>query len=194
MNSSKNIKPSDSDIIELYFARNEAAISVTGRKYGKYLFTIGNNILNNKWDSEDCLNDTYFTAWNRIPPERPTYLQMFLSKIMRDISVSKYRKLKSKKRISSELVISMDELGDCIVSDADINEDLLMKEIVDILNKFLSDITKRERFVFICRYYYCDSVKEIARMLEVSAKTVYRELEFIRAKLRFTLEKEGIDI
>ncbi len=194
MKSIKNGKLCDNDIIELYFQRDEQAIKATSIKYGKYLFTIGNNILNDKWDSEECVNDTYFATWNRIPPQRPTYLQMFLSKIMRDVSVSKYRKNKSKKRIASELVVSMEELGDCIVSESSVDEDLAMKEIVRVLNEFLQDISKRQRFVFICRYYYCDSVKSISSMLGVSSKTVYRELEAIRSQLKDALEKEGINV
>ena len=192
MQSAKNNKLSDNDIIELYFQRDELAIEETSVKYGKYLFTIGNNILGDRWDSEECLNDTYFTTWNKIPPQRPTYLQVFLSKIMRDISITKYRKSKSKKRISSELVVSMEELGDYIVSDSDVEEDLAVKEIIRVLNEFLKDISRRRRFIFICRYYYCDSVKAIASMLGVSAKTVYRELEDIRRSLKDSLEEEGV--
>ncbi|MBR2467171.1 MAG: sigma-70 family RNA polymerase sigma factor [Clostridia bacterium] len=195
MNSNKSDRLSDGDIIELYFERDEGAINATGRKYGAYLFTIGNNILNDRFDSEECLNDTYFTTWNRIPPERPTYLQMFLSKIMRDVSVSRYRKSKAKKRISSELVVSMEELGDTIVSgEADIVEDIAMKETVRVLNSFLGSITKRQRFIFICRYYYCDKVTTIAKMLSVSQKTVYRELEKLRSELKCALKKEGVSI
>ena len=184
----------DGDIIELYFQRNEQAIAATSVKYGSYLLAIGNNILNDRGDSEECVNDTYFATWNRIPPQRPTYLQMFLSKIMRDISVSRYRKNKAQKRIPSELVLSMEELGDCIVSEASLEEDLAIRETVRVLNEFLADISKRQRFVFICRYYYCDSVKAIASMLSLSVKTVYRELESIRGRLRAALEKEGIPV
>ncbi len=194
MEISKKGRLSDGDIIDLYFKRDEEAITATGDKYGRYLFTIGNNILNDRMDSEECLNDTYFSTWNRIPPERPTYLQMFLSKIMRDISISRYRKNKAQKRTPSELTLSLEELGDCIVSEADVEEDLAIRELADLLNDFLKGISKRQRFIFVCRYYYCDSVKAIASMLEVGSKTVYRELEKIREELRTALKKEGIDV
>lgn len=194
MKAQNGNKLSDGDIIELYFERDEQAIEKTSVKYGKYLLAIGTNILNDKWDSEECVNDTYYTTWNKIPPERPTYLQVFLSKIMRDISISKYRKNKSKKRISSELVVSLEELGDYIISDSDVEEDLAVKETIRVLNEFLKDISRRQRFIFICRYYYCDSVKSIASMLSVSVKTVYRELEDIRSSLRAALEKEGVNV
>lgn len=194
MDNFKKGKLSDGEIIDLYFKRDELAISATGNKYGRYLFTIGNNILNDRLDCEECLNDTYFSTWNKIPPNRPTYLQMFLSKIMRDVSISRYRKNRSKKHIPSELTVSMEELGDCIVSEADVEEDLAIRELARLLNGFLKSITKRQRFIFVCRYYYCDSVKAIASMLEVSAKTVYREIEKIRLDLRDALSKEDIDV
>lgn len=194
MDNLKKGKLSDGEIIDLYFKRDELAISATGNKYGRYLFTIGNNILNDRLDCEECLNDTYFSTWNKIPPNRPTYLQMFLSKIMRDVSISRYRKNRSKKHIPSELTVSMEELGDCIVSEADVEEDLAIRELARLLNGFLKSITKRQRFIFVCRYYYCDSVKAIASMLEVSSKTVYREIEKIRLDLRDALSKEDIDV
>lgn len=194
MDNLKKGKLSDGEIIDLYFKRDELAISATGNKYGRYLFTIGNNILNDRLDCEECLNDTYFSTWNKIPPNRPTYLQMFLSKIMRDVSISRYRKNRSKKHIPSELTVSMEELGDCIVSEADVEEDLAIRELARLLNGFLKSITKRQRFIFVCRYYYCDSVKAIASMLEVSPKTVYREIERIRLDLRDALSKEDIDV
>lgn len=194
MENSKKEKLSDATIIELYFKRDERAISATGEKYGSYLFTIGNNILNDRFDCEECLNDTYFSTWNRIPPEQPTYFQMFLSKIMRDVSISRYRKNRAKKRPPSELSRSLEELGDCIVSEADVEEDLAIRELARILNDFLNGIGKRQRFIFVCRYYYCDSVKAIASMLGIGTKTVYRELNKIRDELRESLLKEGVEV
>ena len=185
---------SDTEIIELFFARNEKAIGATDTKYGRYLSVIGYNILNDKWDCDECLNDTYFATWNRIPPERPNIFQAFLSKLMRNISISRFRKNLAEKRSGSELVLSLEELGDCIVSGADPDSDMRIRAISEILNKFLSDVDKRTRFVFICRYYYCDSVKEIAAMLSVGIKTVYRDLEKIRASLKDRLESEGIEV
>ncbi len=184
----------DREIIELFFARNEDAIKETDKKYGRYLSVIGNNILNDRGDCDECLNDTYFTTWNKVPPERPRILQAFLSKIMRDVSISCYRKKRSAKRVPAELVGSLEELGDCIVTEADLESDFLIKEIANILNSFLADIDRRKRFIFVCRYYYCDSVKSIAAMLGLSVKTVYRELESLRGMLRERLEMGGINI
>lgn len=185
---------SDAEIIKLYFDRNESAIEATDSKYGNYLFTIGYNILSDKWDSEECMNDTFFRTWNRIPPEKPNILQAFLSKIMRDISIDCYRKKSADKRKASELAVSLEELGDCIVSDSSLEEDYVIKSLSEILNTFLKDLSKMDRFIFICRYYYCDSVRYIANMLNTSAKTIYRKLEKIRNELRIKIEAEGVNI
>ncbi len=191
----KNKVPiSDERIIEMYFDRDEKAISETDSKYGRYLKTIGYNILHDMWDSEECANDTYYSTWNRIPPEKPSIFQAFLSKIMRDVSISRYRKKSASRRVPSELLVSLEELGDCIVADASVEEDYAIKLISDVLNEFLGGLSKRERFVFISRYYYCDKVKSIAEMLGVSEKTVYRDLESLRAILRGKLVGEGIDV
>ncbi len=178
---------SDDRIIEMYFERDEVAIKETDSKYGKYLAVIGYNILRDKWDSAECLNDTYFATWNKIPPERPNIFQAFLSRIMRNISISRYRRKYADKRMRSELVESLEELDDCIVSEANVEEDVLVRELADILNGFLKNVDKRTRFIFVCRYYYCDSVKCIAEMLSLSQQTVYRELAAVRARLRHVL-------
>lgn len=187
-------KLSDVDIIELYFARKEEAIDATDEKYGRYLSVIGYNILHEKWNTDEALNDTYYATWNRIPPERPNIFQAFLSKIMRNISISKFRKEHAKSRVNSELLVSLEELSDCIVSEASTEEDLKIKEISEILNKFLSDIDKRKRFIFVCRYYYADSVKSIAEMIGTNPRSVYRVLEELRGELKVMLEKEDITV
>jgi RNA polymerase sigma-70 factor (ECF subfamily) len=187
-------KLSDPEIIKLYFDRDESAIEATDSKYGNYLFTIGYNILSDKWDSEECMNDTFFRTWNRIPPEKPNIFQAFLSKIMRDISIDCYRKKSADKRKASELAVSLEELGDCIICDSSVEEDYAIKTLAETLNTFLKNISKMERFIFICRYYYCDSVRHIANMLNTSTKTIYRKLEKIRNELRIKLTAEGVNI
>lgn len=185
---------SDEEILDLYFARDEEAISYTDDKYGKYLRVIGYNILRDVYESEECTNDTYFSAWNKIPPHRPNLFQSFLSKIMRDISIMRYRKKNAAKRVPSELVSSLDELDECIPDVSTIDEELAIKGISEVLNTFLGEMDRRRRFIFVCRYFYCDKVKQIADMLGLSEKTVYRELEALRAEFKKRLDKEGIDI
>ena len=134
---------SDEKIIEMYFERNELAISETDDKYGNYLKVIGYNILSDIWESDECVNDTYFQVWNKIPPTRPTIFQAFISKIMRDVSISRYRKRQAVSRIPSELLLSLDELSDAIVFGASTEEDAAIGVIADIINEFLKELTKR---------------------------------------------------
>ena len=115
---------SDETIIDLYWDRKEKAIEETDRKYGKYLFAVAYNIVYDSMDCEECLNDTYLSTWNTIPPKRPTVFQAFLTRIMRNQAVDKFRTRSAAKRIPSELMISLDELEDCIANDLSIEEEI----------------------------------------------------------------------
>ena len=183
---------SDEDIIELYWRRSERAIAETDTKYGKYLFTIAYNILHDRLDSEECLNDTYLGTWNNIPPQRPTIFQVFLSRITRNISIDKYRASAAEKRVNSELTLSLEELGECIFADPSIEEQLLISEMSKTLNEFLNALPEKERFIFVCRYYYSDSIQNIAKMLQITERSVFRNLAKARARLKENLEKAGI--
>ena len=181
----------DDEIVTLYWERDEKAIEETDKKYGKYLYTIANNIVRNHQDCEECLNDAYLGTWNRIPPARPTFFQAFLSKITRNVAIDRFRMNTAEKRIPSELTASLDELGDCIAYDGELDTNLVVEDIVRVLNKCLAQETRRKQFVFICRYYYADSIANIATSLGMSEKTVARELAQVRANLRTAFEKEG---
>ena len=141
-------------------------------------------------DSEECVNDTYLGTWNRIPPERPNLLQVFLSRIMRNIAIDKFRQNTATKRVPSELQISLDELDECI-ADVSENERYLMDEIAKILNGFLQELNEQDEFIFVCRYYYSDRINAIAKMLKTSEKEVSRRLAALRKDLKQRLEKEG---
>ena len=184
--------PTDHEIVEMYWARDEKAIDVTDKKYGKYLFTIAYNILKDNLDCEECLNDTYLQTWNRIPPTRPSVLQVFLSKIMRNVAVDRYRYNTAKKRISSEMLVSLEELDDCMPSEMSVEEEMAIAELSRALNAYLSDLDDRGRLLFICRYYYADKISAIAKMLQAGERSVYRELAELREGLRAHLEKEGV--
>ncbi|MBQ7354442.1 MAG: sigma-70 family RNA polymerase sigma factor [Clostridia bacterium] len=192
-NNKKKASPplSDESIIELYWNRNEDAISATDDKYGRYLHAIAYNIVQDDLDCEECLNDTYLSTWNRIPPTRPNVFQIFLSKITRNVAVDKYRSKSAAKRIPSELTLSLEELDECIPSDTSLEEDYAAKEIGDILYAYLRTLNRRSLMIFICRYYFADSIASIAGMLKVSESTVFRELATIRKELKKKLEKEG---
>ncbi len=181
----------DEEIVSLYWNRKERAIEATDDKYGKYLYTIAYNILRDGLDSEECLNDTYLGTWNSIPPNRPTLLQVFLSKITRNIALGRFRKTKAAKRIPPEIIVSLDELDECMCFEVGEDEKYLIHQISRILNDYLRTLTDRQTFVFVCRYYYSDTIESIAKMLGLSANTVLRDLAKIRKGLKETLAKEG---
>ncbi len=185
---------SDEEIIDLYWKREERAIKATDLKYGKYLYSIAYNIVHDKLDCEECLNDTYLGTWNRIPPARPNVFQIFLSKIMRNVAVDKFRKKTADKRVPSELVVSLNEFDDCIPREPSTDQMTEIEEIARILNDYVKGLSDIQAFIFVCRYYYSDRVDTIAKMLKYSPSTVYRELAKIRNGLRERFEKEGIEI
>ena len=188
----KEILP-DSEIVELYWQREEKAIAATGDKYGSYLYTIAYNVLADRLDSEECLDDTYLGAWNSIPLKRPNALQVFLSRIMRNVALSRFRYKTAEKRVPSDLVRSLDELSDCLPCE-DASEDLDKKELARIVNDYLRSLNDRQAFIFICRYYYFDKVEKIASMLKLSRNTITRDLAAIRDGLKARLDEEGISL
>ncbi|MBQ9774385.1 MAG: sigma-70 family RNA polymerase sigma factor [Clostridia bacterium] len=183
---------SDEEIIELYWKRNEHAIAQTDRKYGKYLFTIAYNIVHDRQDSEECLNDTYLGTWNKIPPERPSVFNVFLARIMRNIAINRYRRNTAEKRIPTGMVIPIEELEDTLTTDPLTPDEAAVCALTSVLNRFIGGLDEREEFIFVCRYYYSDSVKHIAKLLQISEPTVFRCLAKMRTDLREMLNKEGI--
>ena len=190
--NNKNIKKimTDEEIIALYWKRDERAISETDVKYRRYLYVIANNILNDDMDNEECINDTYLGTWNSIPPKRPNVFQAFLAKITRNFALQKFRSRSAAKRVPSELVLSLDELDECIGGNT-AEEEYVIKMISSVLNRFLRELSDRDSFIFVCRYYYADSVASIASMLGSSDNTIYRRLGSMRKELKAELEKEG---
>ncbi|MBE6590060.1 MAG: sigma-70 family RNA polymerase sigma factor [Ruminococcaceae bacterium] len=182
---------SDEEIIELYWKRNELAISQTDRKYGKYLFTIAYNILRDRLDCEECVNDTYLGTWNRIPPTRPTVFRAFIARIMRNIAVDRFRKNTVRSKVPTEMVTSLEELDECVSDGVSVEEEYVLREMVKLLNEYLQGQSPNHVYIFICRYYYADSVKAIAKMTEVKEDTVYRALSRMRNELKALFEKEG---
>ena len=182
---------SDEAIIQLYWDRNEKAITETDKKYKRYLYTIAYNILHDNMDCEECLNDTYLGTWNSIPPTRPSIFQIFISKIMRNTAVTRYKQNTAKKRITSEMTVSLDELDKCIPYSPSAEQEYLISEISRLMSRYLYSLSETQAFMFICRYYCSDRISDIAKMLDVSERTVFRELSTIREGLRELLEKEG---
>lgn len=181
----------DEEIVELYWQRNEAAIRETDRKYGSLLYTIAFNIVHNEADSEECVNDTYLGTWNKIPPARPSLFRAFLAKITRNTAVDVFRRNTADKRIPSELTVSLHELDECIQYEEGQGEAARILAIAEILNTYLRALPPRQEFIFVCRYYYADSVPSIAKMLQLSESTIFRELAKIREGLKTRLQEEG---
>lgn len=181
----------DFKIIELFFKRNENAISETERKYGRYLSKIAYNILFDTEDSEECVNDTYMKAWNTIPPQQPEILSTFLGKITRHLAIDLFRKKHAEKRKISEYALSLSELDECIPDKFSAEKKFEQKELSESINRFLASLSKENRDIFVCRYFYSDSIKEIASFFKSSESKIKSSLFRSRKALKEHLEKEG---
>lgn len=181
----------DKKIVELFFARRESAISESARKFGAYLHSIALNILGNPEDAEECVNDTYIDAWNCIPPHCPSNLSTFLGKITRRISIDRLRRRTAKKRGSGEAEIILDELQGCIPSNDSTEEQFDARMLSEIINSFVKTLPESYRNIFICRYWYMDSLSDICIKFGYSESKVKSILHRTREKLRKKLKKEG---
>lgn len=181
----------DKTIIDLYWKRSEDAIAETSRKYGGYCFCIANNILSNQEDAEESVNDTWLAAWNTIPPKKPDILAVFLGKITRYISLDRWRKRTAAKRGGGEVPLVLDELEECVAGRETVELQYLKKELAELINQFLGTLPETERKVFVCRYWYMDSIEDISKQFEFSESKVTSMLYRIRGKLKSELEKEG---
>lgn len=184
----------DTDIISLYFQRDEKAISESEKKHGRYCRAIARNILGNKQDCEECLNDVYLKAWNSIPPHSPKNLSAYLGKITRNTALKIYEKRTAEKRAGDEVAAALDELTNVLPA-CDSTENSAEKlDFSRVLNDFLSELPREARIIFIKRYWLIYPVKEIAKELGVGESKVKMSLMRTREKLKTVLEKEGFDI
>ena len=184
----------DMQIVDLYFARSEQAISETANKYGTYLFSIARNILFDRSDAEETVNDTYMGAWRSIPPHRPNQLSTYLGKITRRCALEKWKAAHAKKRGGGEVPIALDELAECIPCSDSLQMQMEMKELTGLINHFLKLLPETEQHVFVCRYWYLMSVKTIARDFGFSESKVKSMLSRTRGKLKDCLQKEGFEV
>ena len=181
----------DELIVQLYWDRSENAISETDRKYGAYCNSIAYGILQSKEDSRESVNDTYMDAWNAMPPHRPSILATFLGKITRRIAIDRWRTLNRVKRGGGEVTLALEELEQCIVGGQSPEQEIERKELVQAINRFLDTLPLPERRVFLARYWYLDSIQQIASHFHFSQSKVTSMLFRTRKKLRQHLEKEG---
>lgn len=181
----------DEMIIRRYMKRDESAIVKTKEEYGAYCKSIISNILASQEDVEECLNDVWLRVWNAIPPNNPANLKAFVGKIARESAIDRYRKNCALKRNDSG-TISINEIEKEISSKYSLWNDIENKCITDAINNFLHRCKKEPRDIFICRYFYMDSIKEIAEQFSISESKVKMTLHRMRIKLKKYLLKEGI--
>lgn len=182
----------DKQIVNLYFERSEAALTETQKKYGRYVGRIAYNILNNKEDTEECVNNTYLKAWEAIPTHKPENLATYLGKIARNLALDMYEKSKAKKRGAGQVTLALDELKECVPFAQCVEN--VVDEIVfkEKLNAFLETLSVETRVIFVRRYWHLCSIKEISKEYKLSESKVKMTLHRTREKLKTYLEQEGI--
>lgn len=184
----------DETIVALYLNRDEEAIRRTEEKYSRYLTTIAVNILNDREDSRECVNDTYFRAWDTIPPHRPPRLAYYLGKIARELSIDRLRRKTRARRGGSEYALSLAELEECVPASDDPIRETETKLLARAIGAYLSGCGEEARNAFLWRYYFCDSIRTIAKRLGAGESKVKSLLFRTRAGLREYLEREGFSV
>ena len=180
----------DQEIIALYWAKQERAISATAEKYGSYCHTIAYNILYDHFDAEECVNDTYLGAWNSIPPQRPNRLTAFLGKITRNLALNRYKHNKAAKRGGGQVEIALSELENCIPDIKGVEQIVEEALLVSVINRFLYAQAKTKRNIFVLRYWYLYSIRDIADMYGERESKVKAILFRMRNELKKILEME----
>ena len=184
----------DSQIVSLYWNRDETAIRETETKYDRYLTKIAYNILSDLEDSRESVNDTYLAAWESMPPHRPTALSAYLAKLTRRISIDRFRYRTRDKRMASEYAISLEELGDCVSGGNTTEEIVNVKLLADAIGVYLRLQSPEVRTAFLGRYYFLDPVREVARYCGMSESKCKSLLHRTRLGLKDYLRKEVFDL
>lgn len=184
----------DDKIVGLYWERDESAIRETEKKYDRYLNRIAYNVLWDVEDSRESVNDTYLKAWDSMPPHRPGILATYLGKITRQTSIDKYRKKNSHKRRCSEYVLSLSELGDCVSGEETPEQAMELQVLAGAISTYLHSLSGENRNIFVCRYYFMDSIRDIAGYCGASESKIKSSLYRMRNGLRTYLEEEGFTL
>ena len=184
----------DARIVQLYWDRDEQAIPATSEKYGSYCAAIAKNILGNWEDAEECVNDTYMSAWNAMPPHKPSILSTFLGKITRNLSINRYKQKTAGKRGGGEALAVWDEIAE-FVSDTDsVEQEMDRRELVRAIDAFLDRLPADKRSIFVCRYWYFDRVSDIAARFGMTENHVSVTLNRLRLKLHNDLLERGFEL
>ena len=182
----------DVTIVQLFWDRSEKAIEAVSSKYGRYCHAIAKNILTSPEDAEECVNDTYLATWNSIPPKRPTVLPPFLGRITRNLALNRFNKEHAEKRGGGNLPLVLDELSEVIAGSESADSELYRKELLSVINDFLASLPSDKRKIFVCRYWYSDSVKDIAGRMKMTENNVSVSLNRMRNQLRTKLLEGGL--
>lgn len=180
----------DKQIVDLYWARNEDAITQTSVKYGKMMQATSHSIVGSHEDAEECVNDAYLAAWNSMPENRPTYLGAYMAKIIRNISLGRYDRNHAAKRHGVHVVF--EELEECLGDYETPEEQYESGCLRDLLNEFLAGLSEEKRVVFLRRYFYTDSISDIAQRMQMSEGKVKTMLFRMRAQLAEALKEAGL--
>lgn len=181
----------DAKIVQLYWDRDERAIPATADKYGSYCSSIAQNILGSREDAEECVNDTYLHAWNAMPPHRPAVLSTFLGKIVRNISLNRYKRNTADKRGGGELPMVLEELSDLVSGREDVEQEIDRQELAAAIHAFLDSLSPAKRCMFVSRYWYTDSISKIALRHGMKDSAVSMTLSRLRRKLHDELAERG---
>lgn len=181
----------DHDIVALYWARDEGAIAQTERKYGGYLLTVAMRILADREDGLECVNDSYLRAWNSMPPQRPQRLSTYLGRLTRQGAIDLLRGQSRQKRRGTEYALSLSELEDCVADSGRVEQELAAQQLAEAIGRYLRSLKPELRNVFLCRYYFCDSVRELAAAFGCGESKIKSMLHRTRQGLRAHLEQEG---
>ncbi len=184
----------DTQIIEMYWERNENAIAETQTKYGAYLRRVAYNILANDEDCGECVNDTYYRTWESIPPNRPAKLSAYLAAITRNLAVSMFRRKNTASRAGSQYALSLDELAECVSGNDTVERAAENSLIAKSISDYLRTLPQESRIIFVCRYFYNDSISDIAAYFGAGESKIKSSLFRTRKGLREYLTKEGIEI
>lgn len=184
----------DEKIIELFEKRDDRAVEYCAEKYGRYCHSIAAGILPSREDAEECVNDTWLRVWNSIPPQKPTRFSAFLAKVTRNLALDRYRAISAEKRGGGEAAAVFEELEECLSGGSTPEEELSAEELARSVNDFVAALPRREREIFIMRYFYVRPVREIADTCGLTPGNVSVILNRCRKKLKTHLETEGYEL
>ena len=182
----------DQAIVQLFWDRDEQALSAVAEKYGHFCTSIARNIVGSTEDAEECVNDAYLATWNSIPPKKPELLAPFIGRITRNLAINRYKMNHADKRGGGDLPLVLDELSEVIAGKESADSELFRKELLSAINGFLSALPSEKRKIFVCRYFYADSLKDIAARMKMSENNVSVTLSRLKAGLREKLLEGGL--